>query len=295
MKSKTIIISAENKSGRGILTLSLENELLACKLRLYGVEKLNRYAKIGIFHNNEVYTANLIERDGVYLSSLVGNFDMEKDFYAAIIKTDNANEVLLSGGTYAGYYFNDNSIFSEQEKVEKPDENETICEQHDENETADLACDKCANCKYKEYFYSQNTTEAEMFNPEPEKIETATAQEKAVEPGEEKPSNIPSIIEQIVPQFEYIFKNYPENAEINALIKNGKFVSIPDGDYSLGAIYDDDKIKLICYAVKSNYNTPAPEELGKFYQWLPLDKDDPLSDGYYIVFQDASDLKIIEV
>ena len=51
----------------------------------------------------------------------------------------------------------------------------------------------------------------------------------------------------------------------------------------------------MCYAVKSNYNSTPPDELGNNYQWLPLDKEDPLSDGYYLVFQDATDFKILEL
>ena len=54
-------------------------------------------------------------------------------------------------------------------------------------------------------------------------------------------------------------------------------------------------MKYICYAVFETYNTPAPEEIGEHYQWLPIDKEDPLSDGYYIVFQDTADLKIVEL
>ena len=48
MKSKTIILSSEKATGRGILTLFEENDLLKCKLRLYNTEKLNKYAKIGV-------------------------------------------------------------------------------------------------------------------------------------------------------------------------------------------------------------------------------------------------------
>ena len=56
-----------------------------------------------------------------------------------------------------------------------------------------------------------------------------------------------------------------------------------------------DEIKYICYAVMRSTNCQPPKELGEHYQWLPLDKDDPLSDGYFIVFQDATDLKIVEL
>ncbi len=272
MKSKTIIISTPNgdKAGRGILTLYIEDDLLKCKLRLYNVEKLNRYCKLGVYHNNEVSSANLIEREGVYYSSLVGDFNLDADFYCAIIDTSNNNAVLLAGGTYAGFYFNDNSVFEE-----KPTQNENEVENACEN------APNCANCKYKEYFYS---TEGKI-----------QAERPAENTQENAPSNIPTIIDSILPQFDYIFKNYESNAELNTLIENSKFVKMSEGNFSLGAIYENENLKLICYAVKANYNSPAPEELGKHYQWLPLDKDDPLSDGYYLVFQDAKDLKIIDV
>lgn len=290
MKSKTIILSSEKATGRGILTLFEENDLLKCKLRLYNTEKLNKYAKIGVYHNNEVSTANLLERDGVYLSSLVGNFDINGDFYAAIIKTDNNNEVLLSGGTYAGFYFNDNSVFDEKDK-NLDEENISTSEQNDLSK--DEFCDKCINCKYKEYFYSEHNVE----NLNSENVAKLNQEnEQQSEPENETPKeNVPTILEQIVPQFKYIFENFPKNDELCAKISNSKFVSMGEGEYSLGAIYENDNIKYICYAVKCAYNSPVPDELGEHYQWLPLDADDPLSDGYYIVFQDASDLKIIEV
>ncbi len=273
MKSKTIIISPneENKTARGIVTLYVEDELLKCKMRLYNAEKLNKNCKLGVYHNEEVFTANLIEREGVYYSSLVGDFNMDADFYLAIIDMQNANKVLFSGGTYAGFYFNDNSVFNSDAQ-----ENKT----GDETPVDNLNnCQNCENCKYKEYFYGEN-------------VKTANENVKTNE--EPHQANL-NLLDSILPQFDYIFKNYEVNEELTKLIENSKFVKMNEGEYSLGAIYENGQIKYICYAVKVKYNTPAPEELGKHYQWLPLDGADPLSDGYYIVFQDAKDLKIIEV
>ena len=120
MKSKTIILSSEAAQGRGILTLYQENDLLQCRLRLYNIEKLTRHCKIGVYHENEVYSANLLEKNGAYTSSMVGTFDIDKDFYTAIIDTQNNNNVIISGGTYAGFFFNDESVFEEKfNKIEK--------------------------------------------------------------------------------------------------------------------------------------------------------------------------------
>ena len=176
MKSKTIIISSQhdNEKGRGVLTIYMEDDLLKCKLRLYNTPNLNRYCKLGIYHQNEVFSANLLEKNGSYTSSMVGNFDIEKDFYSAIIDTSNNNNVILSGGTYSGYFFNDQSVFEKENKhifdnVEKENPNTNIYSYEDNeidyiekninpkslNNSCEDDCKKCENCKYKEYFYSQ--------------------------------------------------------------------------------------------------------------------------------------------
>ena len=81
------------------------------------------------------------------------------------------------------------------------------------------------------------------------------------------------------------------------LISNSKFVKINENgnNYSIGAIFEGVEMKYICYAVKCEYNAQVPSEIGEHYQWLPLDKEDPMSEGYYVVFQDAKDLKIVEM
>ena len=290
MKSKTIIINSEksvsSRSGRGILTLFQEYELLQCRLRLYNVEKLSKYCKIGIYHKEQVYSANLLEKNGVYESSLVGNFNIDEDFYAAIIDTNNNNQVILSGGTYAGFYFNDTSVFNQESKLNEPLQNK-------ERENNCVNCEKCKNCKYKEFFF--NSQQLENFTTET--VSTQDEQKDLETTESEIEYKNHSILESIIPQFNYIFENYNPDEELNSLLPNAKFVKINnDKDhYSIGAMYDNDTIKYICYAVKCDYNVPAPEELGEHYQWLPIDKEDPLSEGFYIVFQDAKDLKILKL
>ncbi len=287
MKSKTIILSSPDgkSTGRAILTLTMDDELLKCKIRLYNMAKLNRYTKIGVYHQEQVYSANLIERNGCYESSLVGDFNMDADFYTALIQTDKNNEALLAGGTYAGFYFNDNSVFNEngikdynEDKIETEAINDELCEEN--------SCNQCEHCKYKEYFFA-HAQDDDKENNTPQISPTP----------DEKVEDVNSIINDILPQFEYIFENYSADQELNNLIPNSKFVQINETNehYSIGAIYERDELKYICYAVKTEYNKPAPIEIGKYYQWLPLDNEDPLSDGYYIVFQDAKDLKIVEI
>ena len=342
MKSKTIILSLENEKGRGILTIYQEDDLLQCRIRLYNMPKLTRFCKLGIYHDKQVYSANLLEKNGVYTSSMVGNFDVDKDFYAAIIDTEKENNVILAGGTYAGFFFNEQSVFENEfndntknyipaevnenlqlktqpnthvfDSVSKDDPNTNLYTYPEknsiqQNQCCDMENEKCKNCKYKEFFYSQHAVDMpvlenvsntdEYFKEETKKevCENLSQTINTSDDNELTNQKIPTIIESIKPQFQYVFENYPQDETLNNLIPNSKFVKINENQdsYSIGAIYDDEQMKYICYAVLCNYNTPAPEELGKHYQWLPLDREDPLSEGYYIVFQDATDLKIVEL
>lgn len=301
MKSKTVIISSPNEkeNGRGILSILQEEGLLKFRLRLYNTPKLSRYCRLGIYHQKQVYSANLLEKNGVYESSMVGDFDMDQDFYSAIIDTYNKNNVILAGGTYAGYFFNDYSVFNQDsinekdvfKNIEKENPDTNIYKHNEIDLDCENNCDKCANCKYKEYFYSNHEeikiNENKQTNTEiNEEIKTPTSKDTS------------SIIQAIIPQFKYIFENYQLNETLTNLIPSSKFVTINENneEYSIGAIYNEnEELKYICYALFCNYNTTPPQELGEHYQWLPLDKEDPLSDGYYLVFQDANDLKILEL
>lgn len=307
MKSKTIIISApEENNTRGILTLFQEDDLLKCRLRVYNLEKLSRFCKLGIYHQNEVMSANLIERSGVYESSFVGSFDIDQDFYTALIDTEKNNQVLLAGGTYQGFYFNDNSVFLESESfssqpdnlIKKPQENDlNQCEEN---------CDKCENCVYKQAFYlKENDDNLKVENVEHDNKIEEISQDNAVEFLDENvgksiglsKQEIENFVTSIIPPLEDLFRIYPQDKNLNIIIENSKFVQINENgeQFSIGAIYKENEIKYICYAIKSEYNIKPPEELGKNYQWLPIDADDPLSAGYYVVFQDVSDLKIVEL
>ena len=287
MESKTLIISPieDGKSSRGIVTLYLEDELLKCKIRLYNVEKLDEYHKIGVYHQNEVFKANLLEKNGVYLSSFVGDFDMQQDFYVAIINTNN-NMVVLAGGTY-GVHFNNYSMFQNSSSLVQnaKQEQEDVLQVNQNQENCCDNCEKCKTCKYKEFFYAQHT-EINLSNAETLKSQN-----------EVEDAKVYNVLNSIIPQFKYVFENYEHNQELNILIRGGKFVKITDQneEYSIGTIEKNGEVKYICYAVKAKYNTNPPSDIGKHYQWLPIDNEDPLSDGYFVVFQDAKDLKILEL
>lgn len=307
MKSKTIILSNENQKGRGIITLMQEEDFLSIRLRLYNIEKLNPSCKIGIYHEGKAYSSNLLEKNGAYTSSIVGDFNIDKDFYSAVIDTSKDNTVIVSGGTYEGYFFNDTSVFTTDNpnanyidvdvdsltdktsalasrEVEKLNSNSSVCD-------SKKTCADCEHCIYKQYFYSSQKKDEQAVVESDVNISDKCVKENVVET--EQPT---TILNSLISQFKYVFENYPSDDKLALLLPDGKFVEICEGEscYSIGALYENNEMKYICYARFMNYTDEPPAELGEHYQWLPLDKDDPLSSGYYIVFQDAKDLKIVE-
>lgn len=62
-------------------------------------------------------------------------------------------------------------------------------------------------------------------------------------------------------------------------------VDYGSGYYIVGIIYSSGKVKYICYGASGKYGY-APEELKGYCAFLPLSGEN-LSDGYYVVYQDA--------
>ena len=92
-------------------------------------------------------------------------------------------------------------------------------------------------------------------------------------------------------QIDELFDKYPHEYTLEKLIDNSKWVKITyesnSKPYVVGLIFDGDDIKYICYGVPGKYDTPQPNELIGYSQWLPTDVNDPYNNGYWVMYQDA--------
>ena len=68
-----------------------------------------------------------------------------------------------------------------------------------------------------------------------------------------------------------------------------------ESPYILGVIYENDRLKYIAYGVPATYDQLPPKDLGEHYQWLPLNPRDVMSDGYFMIFQDALNGNLVEI
>ena len=103
-------------------------------------------------------------------------------------------------------------------------------------------------------------------------------------------------LNDIIYQLDEMFERYPNDEVLTNIIPNSRFISV-DGDnpYVLGVIYEDDMLKYIAYGVPAQYNSLPPKDFGRHYQWLPLNPRDVMSDGYFMIYQDALNGNIVEI
>jgi len=115
---------------------------------------------------------------------------------------------------------------------------------------------------------------------------------------EHKTSAIP-FLDNINDQIQELLDNYPTDEQLENIVPDARFVKIEDNEtdsyYVLGVIYQNDKIKYIAYGVPGTFNSDPPAELQDKSQWLPLDIEDPLSDGYYLIYQDADTGNLVDL
>lgn len=103
-------------------------------------------------------------------------------------------------------------------------------------------------------------------------------------------------LNEIIYQLDELIQQNPEDEILNNIIPNSKFVKIEnESPYVLGLIYEDNVLKYIAYGVPATYNQLPPKDLGEHYQWLPINPRDVMSDGYFMIFQDALTGTLVEI
>lgn len=94
-------------------------------------------------------------------------------------------------------------------------------------------------------------------------------------------------------QVDELFAKYPAEKDLENLIPESKWVKVDyenDGHYYvIGLIYEENLLKYICYGVPGTHDKEPPSDLAKYSQWIPLKPNQPESEGYWLMYQDASD------
>lgn len=283
-KKSVVLSSVNGGKEKAVMTVEYDSGELFGNVRLYNFDKEPEgILSLGILANKRVVKAGLTkEKESFYTFKVVGEKELNT-FSCALVNFVKGEPVpLLQGGTNGvptteERLANSLSIFDKNPSVEvatkELDENGVYLEDQEEVEELieqelNYGCDaKCSECKYRDAFYKLEDDES---LPE-EKEET--------------------FYDEIKEQIETLFNKYPEEEILKELIPDSKWVKVDYEEkgeyYVVGLMYENGKLKYVCYGVPSVYQDEPPKELKGFCQWLPIDSQKENGFGYWITYQDA--------
>ncbi len=293
MTKKSLVLSGKGNQ-KAVLALEHDGEKLSGRLRLYNFpSEPQGIISLGIFIDGKVTKAGLTRTSSMLYTFKALSLPMPKEFSCAVVNfAGGESDAILYGnsdgaGDQEGVYgavidaLQGTTKMAEVEKtldengIEYDDDLKKEIDEAIENE---FEKNSCAKCKYREYFFKHNP---------PQTLSSAKMQEEEVSIPEEKPT----FYEEIKSQIDNLFSSSPTEQYLQDLIPNSKWVKVEfdkGGDYYvLGLLYEDDKLKYICYGVPGIYQKTPPKQLSGYPIWFPLDRGNNEGFGYWLTYQDA--------
>lgn len=103
----------------------------------------------------------------------------------------------------------------------------------------------------------------------------------------------PNFYNEIKPQLDALFEKFPSDDYLNSIIPSSKWVMVDyDGEgkrYSVGVLTDGEDVLFIGYGVLSTFGEMPTQKIKSNYQWIPKDFNNPKGEGYYMIYQKATD------
>ena len=283
---KSVVLTSVNKGKeKGVLTLEYDGGEIVGNVKLYNFSaEPEGILSIGILNNGKVLKAGLTyENAGFYTFKLNGTNDITNFSCALVNLVKGEAKPLLQGvcgniPTSEERLANSLSVFEENPTYENVkntlDSNGIYFDNQEEIEklidTEISNCDsKCSECKYRDAFF---------------KLEDSISNEEEMETED-------TFFDGIKEQIETLFDKFPEEEILKEIIPDSKWVKIDYEEkgeyYVVGLLYEDNKVKYVCYGVPSIYSDEPPKDLKGFSQWLPIDSGKEKSFGYWLTYQDA--------
>lgn len=293
-RKNMVLNGVENISQRAVLTIENDGEITKGKVRLYnfGTEPKG-IISLGFYQGGKVEKAGLTRESNMLYTFSCELKNLSNKFSCAVINFVEGEPKPILYGNCEGYSDQD-EIFGEviralsdsknmQEVEETLDQfgvdyddklkveiEKAIDESMSKTQCSTETCQICESCQYKKYYLSQINNENEVK--------------------EEKDEKNPFYLE-MKPQLDDLFENNPSEEYLQTLLPNSKWVKVKIDEngnyYVLGLIYEEEKLKFICYGVPGVYQKSAPRQLSGYPVWFPLDEDKPQGFGYWLSYQDA--------
>lgn len=299
VKKSFVLKSVDGSSRKAIITLECDGYETSGKVRLYNFpnEPLG-IISLGIFCNGKVEKAGLTRAQNMLYTFGCDLKKLPENFSCAVVNF-NQGEILPllygdSQGSNDREEIFDNVIMALNGKT-RAQEVEEILEKHgieyedsfkqEIEKEIDNCLGKCENCKYKEFYFSQQNI-ANKLN-----LENAESPENAEEKIDLENKKENNFYCEIKNQINDLFEKNPSEKSLEKMLPNSKWVKVKVDDngnyYVIGLIYEQEHLKYICYGVPGVFQEIPPRHLAGFPTWFPLDQAEPENFGYWLSYQDA--------
>ncbi len=92
-------------------------------------------------------------------------------------------------------------------------------------------------------------------------------------------------------EIDELFSKYPLDKTLLKAFPTGKFVRLRGSElsptYLVGVLYEEEKVRYICYALKAEDKTAPPKELKNVCSFVPTKAYDE-EEGFFVIFQSAT-------
>ena len=284
---KNIILTSANgeKNLKGILTLENTKNNTLVNLKTYNLLGFNKLI-LGIKAGGELYKVELTDEENYLIEK---NLNLNEKISAVVLNVENQKTEILIWGSNETNRVWKNSILYDLDLNDNEDDKKTnLVTESEKVKTNNMVNNFMANDDY-ETDEEIETIVDNAFESEPLEDENTT---------EENKNNKSDFLSSIENQVEELLNSYEEEKALENLIPNSKFVKVNssgDNFYIFGVIYENNEIKYIVYGLPGEFSVKPDDEYTNYYQWLPLNPENPEGYGYYLMYQDASTGNQIEV
>lgn len=284
---KNIILTSANgeKNLKGILTLENTKNNTLVNLKTYNLLGFNKLI-LGIKAGGELYKVELTDEENYLIEK---NLNLNEKISAVVLNVENQKtEILIWGSNETNRVWKNSILYDLDLNDNEDDEKTNLVTETEKVKTNNMVNNFMANDDY-ETDEEIETIVDNAFESEPLEDENTT---------EENKNNKSDFLSSIENQVEELLNSYEEEKALENLIPNSKFVKVNssgDNFYIFGVIYENNEIKYIVYGLPGEFSVKPDDEYTNYYQWLPLNPENPEGYGYYLMYQDASTGNQIEV
>lgn len=311
---KNIILTSanENINAKGILCLETTTSKTIVDLKTYNFSKAFGKFILGLKCGKDYYKVELNGDENYIINKVL---DLNQKISAVVVKVENNKSDIMIWGSNETNRVWQNSFLDDFDKKDN-DVNATVERDMENKKTIQNANQSEIQNKtvYGEEFEGENdllnkNIDVEDFSDyeTDEEIEnivdmalnkfSEVEDEEAFEEKDFK-ENKSEFLSSVEEQINELLNNYEEEKALEEIIPSSKFVKVNSSGenfYVFGVIYENEKIKYIVYGIPGEFNVKPEDEYANYYQWLPLNSENPQGYGYYLMYQDAISGNQVEI